>query len=91
MDRAIVITEGQRGTFCQCKWYHMFSWLASGEGFSSFDMAERARALIHISYNLHKIKFLHVCDCVTWEKKTKTGARLSSDLWLGPTLNTGKW
>lgn len=66
MDQAIIITEEQHETFCQCKWYHMFSWLAFGEGFSSFDMAENATALTHIPYNLHKIKFLPFRECVTW-------------------------
>lgn len=42
----------------------IFSWLAFGEGLSSFDVAESARALAQISYKLHKIKFLPVCDCV---------------------------
>lgn len=91
MDRAVVITEGQHETFRQCKCYPMFSWLAFGGGFSSFDMAESPTALTQTSYNLHKGKFLPICESVTGKKTTKMVTRLSSYLWLDPTLPTGKW
>lgn len=49
----------------------IFSWLAFGEGLSSFDVAESARALAQISYKLHTIKFLPVCDCVTRRRQQR--------------------
>lgn len=91
MDQAIIITEEQHETFCQYKWYHMFSWLAFGKGFSSFDMAESARVLTHIPYNLHKIEFLPFRDFCHMDMTTKMVAKFSNYLWLGPILYTGKW